>query len=315
MTERKAYPQWYNMAPEPAYNLTKWRDMAHKIQIAARQYDEYSNRDLVQFFTDDWDYQEREHFRRWLKYNEQEQPYQHKRGQSMATSKVAYDFQATQKEEQLSQLKKKLRGRINSAEKLLNKMLDEGLLAGTEEKAIYIGRILQKLKEEIGLLRRPELMQARSERAMRLIRKAGLDEVAYQLTADITPDKLIKVAEDDLSSVLSNIKVEIDAFNYGVHLNRLMEIKAQLEKMGRHSEAGDILDIIKKDLNDIDGIHKSLVEVYTSLGQIPRQEQRREERPPMSAPAPQAPSAKDFERQLARDLKQPLGKPEMTPRL
>ena len=306
MTERKAYPQWYDTTPKPAYNLGKWRDMAHKIQIAVRQF-EHPERDIVNYFTDDWDYQEREHFRRWLKFNEAEQPQQYKRGQSMTTSKVAYDFQATQKDEQLSQLKKKLRSRVDSAEKLLNKMLDGGLLAGSEEKAVYIGRILQKLKEEIGLLRRPELMQARSQRAIRLIRKAGLDEVAHQLTADIEPKTLIKVAEDDLSSVLSDIKVEIDAFNYGVHLNRLMEIKAKLEKMGRHSEAGEILDIIKKDLNDIDGIHKGLVEVYTSLGQIPRQEQRREtapSRPAMPArPAPKAPI--EVEEELGRELARP----------
>jgi hypothetical protein len=83
----------------------------------------------------------------------------------------------------------------------------------------------------------------------------------------------IKTAAEgaDLSGAMEMIKDELDIFNYGVHLDKMMKIRGELLADGRNSEADTILEIIKKELDDIDGIHKKLVEVYTSLGQVPRQ--------------------------------------------
>lgn len=301
----QAYPQIHNITPKRPFNVAKWREIALKIKMAARQYEDYTTSELVDYFTKDWDFQEREHFKNWFDYNTDYQGYRYKRGQSMNTEKVAYDFQSSRKEEDLRELKKKLRSRITSAEKLLTKMLDEGLLVGSEEKAIYISRILQKLKEEINLLRQPQLIQGRCTRVIRIARKAGLDEVANTLyiTADTLDKTIIRVGEAGLSQVLEAIKTELDAFNYGLHLNRLMDIKKQLESLGRHSEAGSILEIIKKELNGIDGIHKKLVDVYTSLSQIPKS------RPSPKPSEPDVSSAREFEEGLAKELGQTLGEP------
>lgn len=289
--DKSAYPQIHNVSPKPPFNIEKWRETALKIKMAGRQYDEYSNRELVDIFTQDWDLQEKDSFHRWLDYNRTQQN-QYKRGQR-TMEKMAYDFQSANKEEQLKELKKKLRGRVNSAEKLLNKILDEGLLAGGEEKALYISRILQKLKEEITMLRRPELIEARSNRAIRIIKNAGLDEVANRLQTNFDQLGMVRVAELDIASVQSEIKSELDIFNYGIHLSRLMGIKNQLEQLGRHSEAGTILEIIKKELSSLDGIHKKLVDVYTTLGQIPlerRQEERGPTKPTIEKPKERLPN-------------------------
>jgi hypothetical protein len=273
MTKREAYPQGYKSAPKQPFDLKKWKDTAVKAKIAAREYKEYTEEQLVNHLTQKWDLQERESFKDWLKY-------QTKRGrQDMSMQKTAYDYNSANQEEQLNELKKKLRSRVSSAERLLNRMLDEGLLAGNDDKALYIGRILQKLKEEINLLKRPQIMQARHQRAGNIFRKAGLVELADIMVGSISvigsfgKKEMVKTAAEgaDLSGAMEMIKDELDIFNYGVHLDKMMKIRGELLADGRNSEADTILEIIKKELDDIDGIHKKLVEIYTSLGQVPRQ--------------------------------------------
>ena len=199
--------------------------------------------------------------------------------------KTAYDYNTAHKDDRLTDLKKKLRSRVHSAEKLLNTMTDEGLLGENVEKAVYIGRILQKLKEEVSLLKRPELLEARHKRVRTILAKAGLDEVAniiggnIQLVAEFKQQPLIKTAQDfDLKGVLEDIRSELDAFNYGTHLDKFMQIKRRLEGAGYRSEANMVTEIVKKELSNLDGIHKKLVELYTSLSQIPSQGREKPER-------------------------------------
>jgi len=301
--EKEAYPMGFRGVPKPAFNLKKWKETAIKVKMAARQYKEHSTDELIEHFTQKWDFQEQNSFKDWWRLT------QTKRGQlNMSMEKTAYDYNAANQEGQLNELKKKLRSRINSAERLLNKMIDEGLLAGNTEKALYISRILQKLKEEVNLLNRPQLIEARHNRASGIFRKAGLVEIAdimagsSSIVSSFGKTPLTKTAAEetsgDISSVMEMIKDELDAFNYGVHLDKMMKIRGHLLALGRNSEADIVLDIIKKELDDIDGIHKKLVEVYTSLGQVPRRRnqvskprelpmQAPEARPEM--PTPQAP--------------------------
>ncbi len=286
--KRRAYPQLHNTTQSEPYSLEKWQDVALKIKMAGRQYTEYTQAQLVDHFTDEWELKERADFQSWLDYNENGQNHQYKKGQMM--TRTAYDFNATRKDDDLKELKKKLRSRVQSAERLLNQMVDEGLLAGAEDKALYIGRILQKLKEEVTLLQKPALIASRHRRWIRKIHSTGLTEVTRPLEQNIDTvaswgkSSLVKTAAE-LGGVLSAIKEEMDALNYGVHLSTLMGIKSQLEEVGRHSEAGTILDIIKKDLSGLDAVHKKLVEVYSVLAKAPTE--RREPRQEM----PEAPRA------------------------
>jgi hypothetical protein len=300
--DREAYPTGFRGAPKPPFDLKKWKETSIKVKMAARLYKDYTMDKLIDHFTQKWDFQEQNSFKDWWRLTQT-----NKRGQhNMSMEKTAYDYNAANQEGQLNELKKKLRSRINSAERLLNKMIDEGLLAGSNDKALYIGRILQKLKEEVNLLNRPQLMEARHNRANGIFRKAGLVEIAdimagsVSIIASFGKTPLTKkaaeeeVASGNLGSIMEMIKEELDAFNYGVHLDNMMKIRGHLIALGRNSEADTILDIIKKELDDIDGIHKKLVEVYTSLGQVPRQRKqvskprelpiRPEGRPGMSAP-------------------------------
>jgi hypothetical protein len=295
--KKEAYPQTFCRVPHEPYNIEKWKKAALKINVASREYKEHSLDNIIDHFTREWVYHEAEAFKRWMDYN-----HRYKKGQDMTMQKVAYDFGATQKEERLGDLKKKLRSRVSSAERLLNKMMDEGLLGGNTEKAIYIGRILQKLKEEINLLQRPQLIEARHKRATRTIRKAGLIEIAalldenIQLIAGFDKVPFIKKAQfkEGIVPVLEAIKEELDIFNYGTHLRKLMSIASQLDEMGQHSESGMVIDIIKKELDGLDSIHKKLVDVYTAIGQIPRQR----------APEPAQPR-----------IEKPMARPQGAPRI
>lgn len=273
MVKREAYPQGFKYAPKEPFNLKKWKDTALKIRMAMREYPEHSPSDVLTHFVNKWDYQEREAFRKWWHYNQTRQGQQ-----SMSMTKTAYDYSSADKEQKLNELRKKLRSRVNSAERLLNKMIDEGLLGGNEDKALYIGRILQKLKEEINLLKRPQLMEARHNRARRICRSAGLTELSdilrgsVDIIASFGQEKMVKMAaEGDVGRALQLIKSELDTFNYGEHLETFMQIRSELLAAGRHSEASMVVDIIKKELSNIDGIHKKLVELYTNLSQIPRE--------------------------------------------
>lgn len=296
---RKAWPQGYRAQPKEEFNLSKWKEAALKIKMAMRHYgDEYSTTELIDNFTDGWDYQEQSHFRDWWRHNEKYPKSLYPKGQNKMMTKTAYDYDAAQKDDRLNELKKKLRSRVNSAEKLLNTMMDEGLLEGNEEKAVYLGRILQKLKEEVNLLKRPALIEARHKRVRNILHKAGLDEVANiiaestHLVAEFNKRPLVKTADYDLKGILEDIRRELDAFNYGVHLDRFMKIKRQLEGAGRHSEASMIVDIIKKELTNVDGIHKKLVEVYSTLSSVPAEGrgQERLEHKEKPAPKPEEPT-------------------------
>jgi hypothetical protein len=303
---KEAYPQGFKYPAKPPFNLKKWKDTALKIRLAGREYPEYTYSEILTYFTSDWEFQEKESFKNWWKYNQTKQG-----RQNMIMQKTAYDYNSASKEQELNEIKKKLRSRVNSAEKLLNKMLDEGLLGENEEKALYISRIIQKLKEEINTLRRPRLMEARHKRVSTIFRKAGLDEIAgimsgsAQIVAAVFKEQpLVKVAQEngghgDLRKVMDLIKEELDTFNYGEHLEMFMRIKGELTAAGRHSEASMVVDIIKKELGNVDGIHKKLVEIYSSLGQVPRRQQperpRQEpgkERPvaPVPAQGPEVPA-------------------------
>ena len=124
--------------------------------------------------------------------------------------------------------------------------------------------------------------------------------------------KLVKTAAEDeassLTVVMESIKEELDIFNYGVHLDKLMQIRAQLTALGRHSEADMILGIIKKELDDVEGIHKKLVEVYTSLGQVPRMR-----KPQVTKPV--EPQMEMPREPVAREprAREPMGRPQPMP--
>jgi len=289
-----AYPQNYGIRmPDATFDTKKWKEVAFKIAIAMRRFADHTEQEVVGHFTRDWDLQEQDHFKAWLKYQKKTAK---KKDKPMR--KVAYDFQSGQGDDKLSTLKKKLRSRVNSAERLLNQIMDEGLL-GDDNKGLYIGRILQKLKEEISTLRRPELINARHNWAGKMLRKAGFIEGAEivenstKIVAEMQEKEsihfVVKTAQADVSNVMGLLKAEIDAFNYGKHLEALYQIATALREMGRHSEADDVIVIIKKDLANVDGVHKKLVDVFTRMGQIPTSPSQQEEAKSPSAPQIESP--------------------------
>ena len=104
---RKAWPQGHRAQPKEEFNLDKWRDTALKITMATRQYgDEFSSTDIVNHLLADWDYQERDHFKKWLKYNRQNSKPLYSKGQNnMTMQRAAYDYNTAHKDERLNDLR------------------------------------------------------------------------------------------------------------------------------------------------------------------------------------------------------------------
>ena len=116
-------------------------------------------------------------------------------------------------DETLKEMKRKLRSRIDSAEKILQKMHDEGILgsgAETIKKVEFLSNIMQKLKNEILTLRRPELVTARCDRVITMLRTAGIDESAEILeeakTVFASRQMFVKTAASDIAPILPQLE-------------------------------------------------------------------------------------------------------------
>jgi len=263
--DKLSYPQAFPFKKrEQPYNLQKWKEMALKIRFALRRYRNISRDNIIESLISKWDKKEQEHFKRWLEYNRR-----YKKGSAMVNVKKAYDLFG-QQEEKLREIKNKIRSRINSIERLLTNLADEGLI--DNQKLLYIGRVLQKLKEEVNLLQHPRMLEACNKKAQHLLKKAGFMEGATMLECSLS-QYIVKTAQDTKAQVLKlalqSIKQELDVFNYAYHLRKLMTIANQLDSIGRYAEASDVVEIIKKDLDGLDSIHKHLSEVYITLSKIP----------------------------------------------
>lgn len=187
------------------------------------------------------------------------------------------DFQKTT---HLDELKKKLRSRIRSIERLTDQLVDQQLLgSGVEgkEKAVYISRILQKLREEVDLLDRPELIDGRHARAIKQLRRLGYTDAVTFLersrsviaqhsgitkTAQTAPSR-------GLDTAIRAIRQEINDLSYTKHLHTLYEVLTFLDERGRGSEVDIVAKVIRDELPGLENITKKLTDVFTALGRLP----------------------------------------------
>ena len=300
--QKISYPQGLWTTPEEPFNLKKWNETLKKIILMTRKYrGHYSRDDIVKQLIKQWEKEEQEHFQQWLKYKEK-----YERGCFMNMKMASYDPYGD-KEQGLVDMKSKMRSRITSIERLFTTLLDEALIE--KEKALYIGRILQKLKEEINVLESPKLVAACQEKARTLLNKVGFVEASSLLSVQYESRQLVRTAQtaveaSTIQPIITKIKEEIDQFNYAEHLRKLMAVALELDKIGRHSEANDVIEVIKKDLDSVDAVHKKLSEVYLTLGQIPLQKKQE-----VPVAEPQEPREEP-----RRALVMPTPAPEMRPR-
>jgi len=183
---------------------------------------------------------------------------------------------------QLDDLKKKLRSRVRSIERLTDQLIDQQLLGPGEEgkqKGVYISRILQKLKEEIDLLRRPDLIDARHARTIALLQRCGYADIAARLQGSrriiAQHSGLVKTAQagetrhNNVDQAIQAVRAEINTLSYTRHLHNLYEILTFLDQQGRGSEVDAIAKVIRDDLPSLEGITKKLTDVFTALGRLP----------------------------------------------
>lgn len=185
--KKKAYPQVVNfwVKENPRGHLDKWESIRKRILLAKRSYPEYSIQDIISKYAKEWPEKEKYDFIQWfdLKDHGDDKKYKSFEVQSNKEYNMiryANTIDVTS-DEKLKDLRQKLRNRVNSADKILQKIFDMGLLGGDEkatQKVEYLSNILQKLKNEILTLKRPELVVARHNRVTKLFRKAGEFEAA-----------------------------------------------------------------------------------------------------------------------------------------
>jgi len=186
--EKKAYPQVVDfwVQENPRGHLDKWEQIRKRVLLSKRSYPNYSIEDIISKYTKEWPEKEKYDFIQWfdLKNHGDDKKYKSFEIQSSNEGYNMTRFANTidvTSDEKLKELRQKLRNRINSADKILQRIYDLGLL-GTDDKATqkveYLSNILQKLKNEILTLKRPELIVARHNRVTKLFKKAEFFEVA-----------------------------------------------------------------------------------------------------------------------------------------
>lgn len=214
---KEAYPQGFYFDKElgiKAERLEKWEKLYRNIQLTLRSHPEYELEVVIDKYIKGWEGSERQDFRQWFKMKQGggDRLYKRFSGESQMKKYAVIDLGA---DEALKEMKKKLRSRIDSAEKILQKMHDEGILGfGTEtvKKVEYLSNIMQKLKNEILTLRRPELVTARCNRAIAILRTGGVDESAEILEeakivfANHHYQGLVKVAASDIGPILPQLE-------------------------------------------------------------------------------------------------------------
>ena len=188
LENKVAYPQgfFFPVQMEDVSSRKKnWESLFKRIQIQRRSFPEYSLSALLNKYTEGWDEKEKYDFIQWFKMKSAGEDKLYKKFEVTSEKEHHMERYAQvinlSQDDQLKQLRKKLRSRVESADKILQKIFEEGLLGvGKEntEKVEYLSNILQKLKNEILTLKRPALVVARCNRAAKIFRKAGIEEGA-----------------------------------------------------------------------------------------------------------------------------------------
>lgn len=212
---KEAYPQGFYFDKEldaKAKRPEKWEELYRNIQLTLRSHPEYELEAVIDKCIKGWDEADRQDFRQWFRIKQDGGDCLYKRfsGEGKMKKYAVIDLGA---DETLKEMKRKLRSRIDSAEKILQKMHDEGILGSGAEsikKVEYLSNIMQKLKNEILTLRRTELVTARCDRVITMLRTAGIEESAEILedakVVFASRQMLIKTAASDISAILPQLE-------------------------------------------------------------------------------------------------------------
>lgn len=212
---KEAYPQGFYFDKEldtKAKRPEKWEELYRNIRLTLRSHPEYELEAVIDKYIKGWDEADRQDFRQWFRMKQDggDRLYKRFSGEGQMKKYAVIDLGA---DETLKEMKRKLRSRIDSAEKILQKMHDEGILgsgAETIKKVEFLSNIMQKLKNEILTLRRPELVTARCDRVITMLRTAGIDESAEILeeakTVFANRQMFIKTAASDVASILPQLE-------------------------------------------------------------------------------------------------------------
>lgn len=213
---KESYPQGFYFDKEldaKAKRPEKWEELYRNIQLTLRSHPEYELEAVIDKYIKGWNENDRQDFRQWFRMKQDggDRLYKRFSGEGQMKKYAVIDLGA---DETLKEMKKKLRSRIDSAERILQKMHDEGILgsgAETIKKVEYLSNIMQKLKNEILALRRPELVTARCNRVITMLRTAGIEESAEILEEGKAifagrHQMLIKTAASDISSILPQLE-------------------------------------------------------------------------------------------------------------
>lgn len=275
--DRQAYPMGVpSVIPYKKVDIKKWRNMRQQVDLAKRAYADYSTEEIVKAYTHKWNPDEAERFAKWYRFYETGQHNKYKKyAMRVPLKKIAYDFSGT-KDDQLIELKRKLRSRVNSIEKLFNQVVDNQLIgtgAESDKKVTYLSRILHKLKEEINTLHSPNLLEAVQTKAAKVFSDNGMVQIANMLDEGIRTvqgygfPRTTKQGQqrDESNRVLDMLKTALQQTNYRTHLKRMYDIMVVLEKLGRTSDADLAARVIREDLDSLEKMNKRLTEIYTAL--------------------------------------------------
>lgn len=293
--EKRAYPNIGGEPPRmPQYDMNKWVTTLKKIYSSLRA-QKMSKNDAFRRFTKDWDSDEKYDFESWMRYFEEGTPDKYNvrvasivkealgselppmpsswyvdRAQdrpNMSTFKTPQKTEREKKIEEARQLKVKMRSRLRSLKKLVERYCD--ILSHQDIDAIYDE--MYSLDKSINRLDVYASLQDRIIRSASKLEMIGFDEGAKLLKEAVEPNAPSN--EEVLQSLPAPVDPSPDSTSHAPHvdintiINRLAGVSKKLKSRDTIRELASI-DILLNDLGlasyfpEITDAQSKLIESY-----------------------------------------------------
>lgn len=290
--EAKAYRNpAYDKGAIPEVPLKKYRELAKQVELqclhASRLMGHKTSPDTeIDKLTEDWTTADREQFRYWFR---------NTRGTgSLATAESKMVTKTAQylpygNKEVVDKFKEKRRSMIRRLRRLQNELLDtyeqtakivdwsDERYPTPDKKIEAIQNAINQICNLLGTLRTKEVTAAAITRTLGFLNTVDKDVAKCVAQAVKQEGGTVKVAAHGPAyEIAKKLKQELDSLNYGAHLRRFFHIYEGLHRVGLSGIAGDVEEIIQRDLSNLSSITKKLGEVYSELMKIPANENKEE---------------------------------------
>lgn len=278
----------------PEAPLQEYRALAKQIELQCLHAEKLNGRatsadQQIDQLTADWSNSERERFRYWFRNTRSAGGLA--TAESKMTTKTA-QYLPFAHQEALDKFKEKRRSMVRRLRRLQNELFDayeqsskvvnwsDENYPTPEKKIEAIQNAINQICNLLNTLKTKEVTAAALTRTVGHLRK--IDSFAAVRVTKVLNDNggIVRVAANgSVQEIANKLKQELDNLNYGLHLRRFFHLYEALHNLGLSGIAGDLEDVIQKELGNLTSISKKLGEIYSDLLKIPAKEKAPSETP------------------------------------